>query len=259
MKITAVALLLTVAPLLVKADEWNKHWDISGTPELHVNVGDGALSIRAGNSTGIDAHLETRGWNIGSGGVEVHEQLSGNRLDITLTMPHMHMDWGNHSLRLELRVPQNVLANLRTGDGPIKLDGIHGTVDAKTGDGPLDVNDFAGVLRAATGDGPVKLKGRFDDLEVNTGDGPVDISALSGSHIQTAWHVNTGDGPVRVNLPADLHANVDLHTGDGSISMDLPLTVVGTQSHHNIHGTLNGGGPDVRISTGDGAIAIGRS
>jgi len=259
MKTTAVALLLVTAPLLARADQWNKHWDVSGTPELHVNVGDGALTIRAGNSNSIDAHLETRDWNIGSGGVEVHEQLSGNRLEITVTEPHMRFSFGSHSVKLELRVPQNVIASLRTGDGPIAIEGVHGTVDAKTGDGPVDVRGFAGALRAQTGDGPVSLQGRFDDLAVDTGDGPVSIAAASGSHIQTSWHVNTGDGPVSVKLPSDLRANVDLHTGDGGIRLDLPLTVTGSQNQHNMHGALNGGGPEVRIRTGDGAISIGRS
>jgi hypothetical protein len=62
-----------------------------------------------------------------------------------------------------------------------------------------------------------------------------------------------------VSLPSDLRANVDLHTGDGGITLGLPLTVNGSQNKHDMHGTLNGGGPEVRIRTGDGPISIGRS
>lgn len=258
-KTLAFVLLLSAGSAL-RADQWDKHWDVTGSPELQVNAGDGSVSIRGTDSSGIDAHVEVRGWKIGAGGVEIHEELTGNRLELTVKEPHV-IGWqfGDHSIKIELRVPRHLTANLRTGDGPIALSQIQGTVDARTGDGPVDVKDFNGVLHAATGDGPVSLHGRFDDLEVNTGDGPVSIAATSGSQIHTAWHVKTGDGPVHVGLPSDLHANVDLHTGDGGITLNLPLSVQGRQNQHDLHGALNGGGGEIRIQTGDGSISIGKS
>jgi hypothetical protein len=251
--------LLAVTPMFAAADQWDKHWDVSGTPDLAVSVGDAAVTIRAGNSGGISAHVETRGWKIGGDGIQIHEQLTGNHLDLSIKEPHEHFSFGEHNIKVELRVPQNILANLRSGDGPITLRDVHGTVDTRTGDGPVRVEGFSGVLRAHTGDGPVTLDGRFDDLEIHTGDGPVNVSAASGSKVQTAWHVSTGDGPVNMKLPGDLRANVELHTGDGPISLNVPLTVSGTQNKHDMHGSLNGGGPEVRINTGDGPIVMGKS
>jgi hypothetical protein len=47
------------------ADDWSKHWSVSGKPELHVSTGDASVTVEVGDDHVIDAKLTTVGWSIG--------------------------------------------------------------------------------------------------------------------------------------------------------------------------------------------------
>jgi DUF4097 and DUF4098 domain-containing protein YvlB len=254
--------VLWFAPLLVLqpragADEWNRHWSVRPKPELRVSAGDAAVTVQATETNGIDATLTTRGWSIGASGVRVTEHQSGNVVEIDVKVPSQHVNFGNHSIRLELRVPRELVANIHTGDGSIRLRGLHGPLRADTGDGSIQGDDLDGTLEANTGDGSVHVTGRFDNVQLHTQDGSIEFQAARGSRMQSDWRVQTGDGSVHLNLPPDLAADLELRTGDGHIRLDLPLTVSGTHSEHEVSGKLNGGGPLLAVRTGDGSITVG--
>lgn len=261
---TAIILIAGLAVLQgfqAKAEEWHKHWTVTDKPELHVSAGDAAVEIFAGSNDSIDATVTTRGWPIGDSGVRITEHQNGNRVDLDVKLPetHLRFDWGNHSLRVEVRVPHQIMADIHTGDGSIKLRELAGSIRADTGDGSIQATDLDGSLDAHTGDGSVHVSGRFDNLRLHTQDGGVELDVMKGSHVNADWRVQTGDGSVQLRLPKDLNANLELHTGDGRIQLDLPLTVTGLQSEHAVQGKLNSGGPLVLVRTGDGSISVGAS
>jgi DUF4097 and DUF4098 domain-containing protein YvlB len=253
--VLALAMLLLLQPSAT-ADEWNKHWSVGPNPELRINAGDAAVTVEAGEANAMDATVTTRGWSIGSSGVRVTEHQSGNAVEIDIKVPSMHFNFGNRSIRLEVRVPRELMANIHTGDGSIRLRGLHGPLRADTGDGSIQGDDLDGTIDANTGDGSVHISGRFDNVQLHTQDGSVELEARRGSRLQSDWRVQTGDGSVRMNLAPDLSADLELHTGDGHIGVDLPLTVNGTQNEHEVRGKLNGGGPSLTVRTGDGSIHV---
>lgn len=238
------------------AEEWNKRWTVGPKPELHVAAGDASIRIEAGDSGAIDATVKTRGWSIGDNGVKILEHQSGNRVDLEVREPSSHFSFGARSVSIEVRVPRELMAEVHTGDGSITLRGLHGSVRMDTGDGNIQGDDLDGALTAHTGDGSVHMNGRFDVLELHTSDGSVDVSVLQGSRVSSDWKVETGDGSVRLELPHDLAADIELETGDGSIHLDMPVTVNGMRSEHEIRGKINGGGPLLRVRTGDGSISV---
>lgn len=241
------------------AEEWHKHWAVSERPELHVSAGDAAVEIESGSNDSIDATVTTRGWSIGDGGVRISEHQNGSRVELDIKLPETHFSWGSRSIRVEVRVPHNLIADIHTGDGSIKLRELAGSIRADTGDGSIEATDLDGSLDAHTGDGSVHVRGRFDNLKLHTQDGSVDLTVLKGSKVNADWRVQTGDGSVQLRLPRDLNASLELHTGDGRIQLDLPLTVTGVQSEHGVQGKLNGGGSVVLVRTGDGSISVGAS
>jgi DUF4097 and DUF4098 domain-containing protein YvlB len=249
---------LALAPCLLNADDWHQHWAVGSKPEVHIVTGDASVLVEAANDGAIDARVTTRGWAIGgSDGVQVIEHQSGNRVEIEVKVPSMHFSMGNRSVRLEVRVPHELIGEIRTGDGSVELRGLHGPVHASTGDGSIRADDLDGALTAYTGDGSVHVRGRFDNLQIRTSDGSVELNVLPGSRLDTNWRVQTGDGSVRLNVPRDLTADFEMHTGDGHIQTSLPLSVVGRQDSHQMQGKLNGGGPTVLVRTGDGSITLG--
>jgi hypothetical protein len=102
------------------------------------------------------------------------------------------------------------------------------------------------------------IDGVFTDVELRTGDGHVEFTARPGSKMNSQWLIRTSDGRVEARLPQDLSAELYAHTGDGHITLDFPVTVSGSIERSRIRGTLNGGGPLLEISTGDGGIRISK-
>lgn len=240
-----------------RADEWTKRWPVNGKPELRVTAGDASIAVEVGATDEITALVRTRGISIGNSDLRITEHQDGNRVELELREPSTHFNFASRSIEVRLRVPRELLADLHTGDGSIKLKGLHGVIRVHTGDGSIQGDDLDGGFDARTGDGSMHINGRFDDLKLRTSDGSVDIQASHGSRMATEWRVETGDGSVHMGVPRDLAANIELRTGDGSIHSDLPLTVEGTKKEHELEGKLNGGGPSLSVRTGDGSISLG--
>jgi hypothetical protein len=74
----------------------------------------------------------------------------------------------------------------------------------------------------------------------------------------SAWDINTGDGHVTLRLPQSFAADLDAHTGDGQIEVNFPITTSGTVGGHDLRGKIGGGGPTLKIRTGDGGIKVQR-
>ncbi len=254
-----LALAGSVLPRVARADEWNKHWDTGAKPELRIHAGDAAVVVQAREGGGIDARLITRGWTIGRNGVQISEHQTGDAVDIDVRVPSVFDVFNLHarSIRIELQVPRELSGDIHTGDGSIKLLGIHGALRVDTGDGSIGGEDLDGTLEARTGDGSVHVSGRFDNLQLHTKDGSVELQAKPGSRLQSSWHLETGDGSVQLNVPSDLKADLELRTGDGHIAVDLPGFTSQSKEEHQQRGRLNGGGPTLLVRTGDGSITIG--
>jgi hypothetical protein len=238
------------------ADDWSRHWNVSAKPELHVSTNDASVTVEAGDDRVIDAKVTTIGWSIGPGGVRVDERQIGNKVEIDVRVPSTHWTFGNHTIRVEVRVPRELIAELHTGDGSITMRGLHGDLRAETGDGSIHGEALDGNLDAHSGDGSVHIAGRFDKLQLHTQDGSVDVEAKDGSHLAADWQIQTGDGSVRLRVPTHLAADLEARSGDGSIHVDLPSVSGRVKSDHLLQSKLNGGGPALLVRTGDGSISV---
>ncbi len=238
------------------ADDWSHHWSVSGKPELRISAGDAAVIVEAGADHVIEAKLTTTGWTIGPGGVRVDEHQVGDKVQIEVRLPPSHWNWGNHSIRLEVRVPSELIGDLHTGDGSITMRGLHGAIRADTGDGSIHGEGLDGNLDAHTGDGSVHIAGRFDKLQLHTGDGSIEVEAKEGSKIDGDWRIQTGDGSVHLSIPKNLAADFEARTNDGHIGLDFPSSTNSSKTEHMLQAKLNGGGPALVLRTGDGSISV---
>lgn len=272
----AAAVLAAGSAAPAHADDWSKTYQISARADLHVTTDDGDVKIVAADQKQIDAKVTTVGYKLGPNNVRVEESQNGDHVSLTVKLPHMNWSfWGSRhrSIHVELRVPRDLDLDVKTGDGNVTADpvaghirfdtgdgnitasGLKGDIYMHSGDGHIEAANLDGSLRADSGDGHIKVRGRFDALDVNTGDGSIEADAASGSHIASSWSIKTGDGNINLRVSDDLHADINANTGDGSITLDVPTTVSGTLSH-SVHGKLNGGGGELRITSGDGSIHL---
>jgi len=159
-------------------------------------------------------------------------------------------------VRVEVQVPAETSLDLHSGDGHLRVDGIASQARLDTGDGHIEVRNFNGALNAHTSDGHMTIDGVLTDVNLRTGDGHIDLTVRPGSKMNGGWIIHTSDGRVEVRLPQDFNAELYAHTGDGRIQFDIPVTVNGTIERSRVRGKVNGGGPLLEISTGDGGIRI---
>jgi Putative adhesin len=256
------------------ADDWSKTYPISARADVHVQTDDGNVSVSSADQKDVYVHVTTSRYRIPDD-VKIEESQSGDSVTIHVRVGH---SWGffghGGSVRVELRVPhesnldvntgdgnvdaQPVSGNVRinTGDGNINANGIKGDIYMHSGDGHIEGANLDGTLKVDTGDGHVTVGGRFDSLDVRTGDGNIDASANSGSKVANGWNLHSGDGRINLRVPGDLSANLDAHTGDGTITVDMDVTVSGSLGHSTVRGKINGGGGELRITSGDGSIHV---
>ena len=66
--------------------------------------------------------------------------------------------------------------------------------------------------------------------------------------------LETSAGTVTVTLAAGIGLDVDADTSVGRVSSDIPID--GRVSRTSARGTVNGGGPELRLRTSAGSIRI---
>jgi DUF4097 and DUF4098 domain-containing protein YvlB len=247
-----------VAAWPAMADQWTKTFSVGAAPELRIETSDGNVTLRAANIKTIEARVYTSGWRIGPLDVQVTDHQTGNLVEITVKIPSLHFNLGNRWVKIEVQVPMAAKADVHTGDGNVRADGLHGPARLVTHDGNIDGDGFEGVLDASSGDGNIRVRGKFSELHLRSGDGNIEAEVAPGSHMATGWTVHSGDGGVTLRLPDGFAANLDAHTGDGRITVDLPLTTEGGMHEDSVSGRLNGGGQVLTVRTGDGSVHLAR-
>jgi hypothetical protein len=258
------SLILLLGFLLVSlsafADEWTKSYQVGNNPNLRVDTNDASIEVSRGAGNTISARVTSEGMSIGGSGVRITERQDSGRVELQVHIPN---EWGFHfgmhrGVRVEVQVPAQSTLDLRSGDGSITVNGVGGQAQVDTGDGHVTVQNFTGALRGHTGDGHMSIDGTFTNLDLRTGDGHIDLAVRPGSKMNGGWLIHTSDGRVDARLPQDLAAELYAHTGDGHIQLDMPVTVSGSIERSRIRGKLNGGGPLLEITTGDGSIRISK-
>jgi DUF4097 and DUF4098 domain-containing protein YvlB len=141
---------------------------------------------------------------------------------------------------LVLTVPVSTSVQLKSVGGTIRVEGVHGEVDATTTNGSIQLTNVSGTIVADTTNGTITAS--MDQVDASK---PISFSSVNGS--------------VRVTLPADLKANVKLRTLNGSAWSDFEMRMSGGLNMPRggtMTGTINGGGVEASFSTLNGRIEI---
>jgi Putative adhesin len=272
----AIVLPFVLCAAAFGQSNWDKSYNVSGKAAISVEVDDASVRVNAcGNCRTVRIHVDANGNDLSK--FRVTEMQGGDGIHFTLRHPEMSgffSSFHGRSPDVIIDTPADTQLNVRSGDGSLQITGIRSGADVHTGNGSIQMSDVAGALRATTGDGGVQIhqgdgtlfatsgngsltiEGRFTQFETRSGDGSVRLSLLSGSRLTASSRVATGNGSITLELPRDLQAEIQASTGSGSISNSLPLNVTTSGARNNLHGSMNGGGPSVRLQTGDGSIRL---
>jgi DUF4097 and DUF4098 domain-containing protein YvlB len=155
-----------------------------------------------------------------------------------------------------------------SGGGNLNLGDVNGTVQAETTGGSVHLDSARGRVQISTGGGSVELLNLSEGAQVQTGAGGITAEFVGkrGTFSDSSLHTAAGD--VIVYLPADLpvtvHASSDMATGHGILSDFSGLRITKEGSNFiprsmYAEGSLNGGGPVLKVRTIIGQIDFRRS
>jgi DUF4097 and DUF4098 domain-containing protein YvlB len=239
--------------------------------QLSVSTGAGNIQLTRGsdNQIHIVGHVKA---NWGANNDEVRQIADHPPIEQTgniVRIGQQHQNWHGISISYEIEAPGNAFLNASSGSGNVSDDGVGENAALHSGSGNIHAtglgrgfsvdtgsgNIYAeqageGDVKASTGSGSIELRNLHGGLTAHTGSGDIKVGGTPAS----LWHLQTGSGSVEV-WPGNTGFTLDASTGSGSIRSDHPITgQIG--NHHHVSGTVGGGGPDLRISTGSGDIRV---
>lgn len=148
-----------------------------------------------------------------------------------------------------------------TGGGPIDVGQAHGLVTARNSGGPVKVGSAEGVHCENAGGG-VNLDNVSGSVRVSTAIGSIIASLLAGKPMKDSF-LSTGGGDITVIIPSNLGVTIraqnELAGNIRRIISDYPGISVRVEGGQVVaEGSVNGGGPILRISGTGGTIFIRR-
>jgi hypothetical protein len=176
-------------------------------------------------------------------GIDVEEE------DNVITV-RTHTVGGAH---LTITVPTATSLNLKSYNGSIVVEGVHGEIDASSHNGQITLANVSGTVVANAFNGALKVTmDRVDPAK------PMSFS--------------TFNGPIDVTFPPDLKANVKIKTNHPDIFSDFDIKFTGghpiteknntadgryrLRQDRTIYGAINGGGPEVSFQSFNARIVI---
>jgi hypothetical protein len=249
--LTALSLTLFATGLAHGAQSRDFHavTPIDAGGRLLIDSHNGSVSVSTWNqpSVAIDARIEQADFGgdpedvektkvvVNGGGSEVRVES-----DYSAVPSHSFwFDFGStHSLPLvhyTIRMPATARLRVSVHNATVRADGLKNDVEIETHNGGIDVTNLGGGARVETHNGNIRL----------------DFSRYSAPS-----RVQTHNGSITVNLPADTRLSL---TADGHSlkpTTQLPMSIQSTGS--DFHAELNGGGPELRVTTHHGSLLLNR-
>jgi hypothetical protein len=230
-----------------------------------VNAETGGGSIDAG-TIGGDLSLHT-----GGGSIEVHKakgkvvaETGGGSVEIQSGMQGATIETGGGSIEVR---QCNGKVKVSTGGGSIDLGDIGGPVDIDTGGGSIHLTSAKGHVRAQTGGGGIELFG-VPSARAETGAGGITVKLVNAGGERNDSFLETSAGDITVYIANDVainvRASVDLGNGH-HITSDFPDIHIRAEGGGygpktlTAEGSLNGGGPVLKVRTTTGDICFRRS
>ena len=252
------------------------------TGRVEAQSGGGSIHL---DDIGGNINAETGGGSIdvGNVGAELSLHTGGGSIEIRSAKGKINAESGGGSVVLVSGLQGAVL---ETGGGSIQVRQCNGTVKVTTGGGSIDLGDIGGSAVIETGGGSIRLSSAKGPVRAETGGGSIELYGVPGARAETAAggitakfvaeggnfsesSLETTAGDITVylstNLRMTVRASIELANGHGIHSSDFPEIHVTTEGGDygpktvTAEGSLNGGGPVLKVITQTGDISFRRA
>src|SRR3954471_22119657 len=241
----------------------------TGGGDIRLDAINGPVSATSGGGTieigtiGGDLRVET-------GGVDIRVRMANGRLNAQSGGGNIWIDSSAQNAELEtgggaIQV-RKVGGSLRaeSGGGDLEIGDVGGSASIETGGGGIRLGSAKGTVRAETGGGNIQLSGLGGGVNASSGAGSISAEFMGQPGSISESRIETSVGNIRVLLPSSLPVTVQALVDSGqerSIDTDFPELKIKTEEGWGpretyANGTLNGGGPILKLNTNTGSIQI---
>jgi hypothetical protein len=235
--------------------------DIGGA----VNAETGGGPIDVGTTNG------ELGLHTGGGSIVVHHangrvvaETGGGGIEILAGAQGADVQTGGGSIVVR---QCNGKIKVSTGGGNIDLGDIGGAADIETGGGSIRLSSAKGPVHAQTGGGGIELLG-VPSARAETGAGGITVKLVNAGGQRNDSVLETSAGDITVYIASDVAINVraNVELGNGHrITSDFPDIHIHSEGDQwgpktlSADGSLNGGGPLLKVRTTTGNISFKRA
>jgi DUF4097 and DUF4098 domain-containing protein YvlB len=227
--------------------------------------------------------------------LELTIEQKGNEVTASASYEHEGFHFGSWppvQVDFVVTVPSSASAELKTSGGDVIVDDLDGTVNAHTSGGDIKLGTIGGDIDAHTSGGNVVLvegrgKVRLEtsggnisakrlvgpaDLRTSGGDIKVEsventlLAETSGGDVRAAFEgtlkgdckLSTSGGQVRATVSKNASFHLEAGTSGGEVDASgLTITIDhGGAGKSSLSGSVNGGGPELKLHSSGGDIEI---
>lgn len=200
--------------------------------------------------------------------------------------------WPPVSVSYTVTVPREFNLDLRTSGGDIEVGSVKGTVKARTSggdlrfakiDGAVDGHTSGGNVRLEEGTAKANLHTSGGDIFVGRAGGPTSVTTSGGNikleSVEELISASTSGGDIRATITGPIKQDTELHTSGGQVVVHvkkgtgfkldastsggdvdaegLTLTIEkGGMGKSRLAGSVNGGGPRLKLRSSGGDIKV---
>src|SRR5580704_10902919 len=266
----------------IKAETEGGNVSASGiTGRLDAQSGGGSIRV---DDIGGAIKAETGGGNIDVGNVasDVNLSTGGGSIKVNSAKGKIEAESRGGSVTIVSGMQGAVL---ETGGGSIQVERCGGRVKASTGGGSIDLGDIGGPAEMETGGGSIRLGSAKGPVHAETGGGSIELNGVPSARAETGAggivarfvaangenhdsQLETSAGDITVylapNVNISVRASIEVANGHNIRSdfSDIRVTTEGGDygpKTVTAEGSLNGGGPVLKVRTTTGDICFRRS
>jgi hypothetical protein len=191
---------------------------------------------------------------------EVRLENTGSFVSVKVVRPNNFcMGWCNYRawVDVSIRAPRKVSVNASSDRTTTRITGVQGALRITGDRSSIDLRGTSGSIHIRSDRGTVTLR----DVDVRES---IDISTdraaieLYATHFSAGGKLETDRAPMTIRLPSDSALNVEVENDRrASFHSDFPMTTNGNfMGRGTLRGTINGGGPTLRMQTDRGTISL---
>lgn len=247
--LAVTATLLTTMPS--NAKEIQEIFNASQGGTLTIRTEAGSVNIRTHDRDEIDVHIYLEGTHEDKFDVEFEQDKQG--LVITGKLPTSI--WGSSSwsrAQFNLIVPRHYNADIDTSGGHIEIDSLSGDIKAETSGGHLSMTNIEGNIDIDTSGGSITVKNVYGKIDGETSGGSINLSLARSPNMPIS--LDTSGGSISAYLPSESKFDLNAETSGGRVH--TTFDVDGSIEKRAIRGRINGGGPQIELSTSGGSVRV---